>query len=122
MFAIGHRVEELLLRYAGMPGVPEYLAAVREDIIENLVLFRDQGQELPERVRDQSGQDVRFRRYVVNVIVDNSETAGAPVVMELNPTYNNLFGRIEKEARFGAMTTDFTMVRGERCTGPTAAT
>ena len=31
--------------------------------------------------------------------------------MEFNPTYHNLFGRTEKEAQFGALTTDFTMIR-----------
>jgi len=44
--------------------------------------------------------------------VDNSDLRGAPVIMELNPTYQNLFGRIEKEAQFGVLTTDFTMIRG----------
>jgi lon-related putative ATP-dependent protease len=44
--------------------------------------------------------------------VDNSEVKGAPVVMATNPTYPNLFGRIEKEAQFGALITDFTMIRG----------
>jgi lon-related putative ATP-dependent protease len=111
MFSIGHRVEELIQRYAGMPEVVQHLAAVREDIMQNLNLFREQSQETPEQVRDASGRDVRFRRYLINVIVDNSKTVGAPVVMELNPTYNNLFGRIEKEAQFGAVTTDFTMIR-----------
>jgi len=46
------------------------------------------------------------------VAVDHSETVGAPVVMERNPTYNNLFGRIEKEALYGALQTDFTLIRG----------
>jgi lon-related putative ATP-dependent protease len=50
-------------------------------------------------------------KYEVNVLVDNSLHTGTPVVMELNPTYNNLFGRIEKEAQFGTMVTDFTMIR-----------
>lgn len=118
MFAIGHRVEEVVQRYSSVPEVGEHLAAVREDIIENLGLFREQapgqgqGQEAPGQPRGPGGQDLRFRRYLVNVVVDNSETVGAPVVMELNPTYNNLFGRIEKEAHFGTMTTDFTMIRG----------
>jgi lon-related putative ATP-dependent protease len=44
--------------------------------------------------------------------VDNSELKGAPVILELNPTFNNLFGRIEKEAQFGALYTDFTMIKG----------
>jgi len=42
--------------------------------------------------------------------VDNSELKGAPVIIEQNPTYQNLFGRIEKEAQFGVLSTDFTMI------------
>ena len=53
-----------------------------------------------------------FKKYEVNVIVDNSDVKGAPVVMELNPTHQNLFGKTEKEAQFGALVTDFTMIRG----------
>jgi lon-related putative ATP-dependent protease len=53
-----------------------------------------------------------FRKYEVNVIVNNSDLTGAPVTMEFNPTYPNLFGRIEKEAQFGVLSTDFTMIRG----------
>jgi lon-related putative ATP-dependent protease len=56
-------------------------------------------------------RELAFRRYQVNVIVDHSGVTGAPVVMEFNPTYNNLFGRIEKESEFGALVTDFTMIR-----------
>ena len=53
-------------------------------------------------------QSPQFRKYEVNVIVDNSELEGAPVIMEMNPTYQNMFGRIEKETQFGALYTDFT--------------
>ena len=45
------------------------------------------------------------------MVVDNSRLEGAPVVIELNPTYHDLFGRIEKEAQFGALSTDFTLIR-----------
>jgi lon-related putative ATP-dependent protease len=47
----------------------------------------------------------------VNVLVDNTRLTGAPVVLETNPTYSNLCGRIEQEARFGTLTTDFTLIR-----------
>jgi lon-related putative ATP-dependent protease len=57
-------------------------------------------------------KELPFRRYKVNVIVDNSQLKGAPVIFEENPTYLNLFGRIEKEAQFGSFTTDFTLVKG----------
>jgi lon-related putative ATP-dependent protease len=56
--------------------------------------------------------DLAFRRYDVNVIVDNSGLKGAPVISENNPTITNLLGSIEHEARFGALTTDFTLVKG----------
>jgi lon-related putative ATP-dependent protease len=48
----------------------------------------------------------------VNLVVDNSKLEGAPVIMELNPGHDRLFGATEKEARFGALFTDYTMIRG----------
>ncbi len=48
----------------------------------------------------------------MNVIVDNSDLQGTPVIIEPNPTHKNLFGRMQKEAQFGVLTTDFTMIRG----------
>jgi lon-related putative ATP-dependent protease len=56
-------------------------------------------------------QEPTFTEYKVNVFTDNSNTKGAPVIYETHPTYTNLFGSIEKEARFGALVTDFTMIR-----------
>ena len=53
-----------------------------------------------------------FNRYKVNLIVDNSRTEGAPVIIESNPTYTDLIGRIDRQVRFGALTTDFTMING----------
>jgi lon-related putative ATP-dependent protease len=52
-----------------------------------------------------------FKKYDVNVIVDNSQRDGAPVILELNPNYNNLVGRIEKEMQMGALNTDFTLIK-----------
>ena len=45
------------------------------------------------------------------MFVDNSSTKGAPVIYEANPTYNNLFGRIDKQIIMGAQVTDFTMLK-----------
>ena len=52
-----------------------------------------------------------FKRYEVNILVDNSRTKGAPVVFDTNPSYNNVFGQIEKMAQFGTLVTDFTMIQ-----------
>src|SRR4029077_11809375 len=55
-------------------------------------------------------EDSRFRRYQVNVIVDNGQQHGAPVIYEDNPTHQTLVGRGEHLARFGALVTDFNLL------------
>jgi lon-related putative ATP-dependent protease len=114
LYAIGHLVADLTEKYKDIPDVAAYLKDVQSDILENLSQFI----KGPEEQQPQTPFPVPWmkeapsREYEVNVIVDNSEVKGAPVVMESNPTYQNLFGRVEKEAQFGALITDFTMIRG----------
>jgi len=109
LFAVGHLVEELREKYEAYPPVVEYIGRLQNDVIEHLADFRKSDQEVEGLERLE--REDRFRRYRVNVLVDNSRTRGAPVVLENNPTYYNLFGRIEYRARLGAMTTDFSMVK-----------
>jgi predicted ATP-dependent protease len=53
----------------------------------------------------------RFRRYWVNLLVDHGASQGAPVVYEDHPAFQNLLGRIEYVAQFGALVTDFNLIR-----------
>src|SRR5213083_851132 len=90
---------------------------LRDDIMENTELFTPGGTEEKPDAEQQSPMekglpDFLFRRYDVNVIVDNSELKGAPVISEDNPTVTNLLGKFENESRFGALTTDFTLIKG----------
>ena len=113
LYAIGHLVDDLMEKYKDTPEVTAYLQNVQNDILDNLSQFIKRGepqQQLPFPVPWM--REAPFKKYEVNVIVDNSNVKGAPVVMEFNPTYQNLFGRTEKEAQFGALVTDFTMIRG----------
>jgi lon-related putative ATP-dependent protease len=113
LYAIGHLVDDLLEKYKDTPEVTAYLRDVQNDILDNQVPFVKRGepqQQLPFPVPWMKEEP--FKKYEVNVIVDNSNVKGAPVVMESNPTHQNLFGRTEKEAQFGALVTDFTMIRG----------
>ena len=109
-FAMGHLLDDLKEKYRINPRIPEYLAEVEEDILNNLREFLGQTQELPYQIEGMDKGSF-IERYKVNVLVDNAETKGAPVIEESNPTYNNLVGRIERKARFGALYTNFTMVR-----------
>jgi lon-related putative ATP-dependent protease len=113
LFAIGHVVAELKEEYKDFPDVITYIDDVQNDILDNFSLFVKPPEEsqqgfLPTRWT----REDPFKKYVVNLIVDNSEVKGAPVIIGVNPTYQNLFGKIEKEARFGALVTDHTMIRG----------
>jgi lon-related putative ATP-dependent protease len=114
MFAVGHFIDELREKYAQMPEVVDYLNAVQEDVIENVEEFRKteeapqiMGIPLPPSL---TGAPV-FRRYQVNVIIDHSESEGAPVVFEEHPTFNNLIGRVEHIAQMGALVTDFNLIK-----------
>jgi lon-related putative ATP-dependent protease len=112
-YAIGFLMDALQKSYEDTPEVVNYLKDVRADILENYELFAGSPEPAAERQPAAPWmKELPFRRYKVNVVVDNSGPEGAPVVFEENPTYLNLFGRIEKEAQFGSLTTDFTLVKG----------
>jgi lon-related putative ATP-dependent protease len=113
-YAIGHLLAALRDKYSAIKEVLEYIDAVQKDIIENLPEFLGVQQESPQGAPlapNQVTKELVFRKYQVNVIVDNATTVGAPVIFERNPTYQNLFGIIEKEVQFGFINTDFTMIR-----------
>ncbi len=112
-FAIDHLFGALAAGYQGVPGVPEYLEALRDDILEHPEAFVGTEAEEPPGSAREDRDDAEFwlRRYEVNVIVDRRDTHGAPIVSEANPTYNNLFGRIQNEARMGVLSTDFTLIQ-----------
>jgi len=108
-----HPIAELTEKYSEIQAVLEYLAAIQDDILDNPSRFREDepDEQVPQLLR-MSGQAADpGRKYEVNVLIDNGELEGAPVVMEQNPTYGNLFGRIEQEAQFGALRTDYTLIR-----------
>mgnify|MGYP000709899795 CR=1 FL=1 len=133
-YAARHAIDELKQKYSAIQAVQDHLEAVRADVVENAGLFL-QGEE--GESEDQEGQAAQggqqgqggmpqammaagggprgrpspFNRYKVNVLVDNSENQGAPVVFEDHPTQPNLVGRIDHLSIYGTLTTDFTLIK-----------
>jgi predicted ATP-dependent protease len=111
-YMIDAPVSRLKDEYADRPAVTAFLDATRRDMLEHLPEIRGDGEEdggprpeLPIPRRDP------FARYQVNLFVSHAQESGAPVVVEPNPTYYNLVGKSEYRAEFGAMVTDFTMIK-----------
>jgi lon-related putative ATP-dependent protease len=112
-FAVSNLMVELQEEYGHLEEVPEYLAAVQADIVDNVGGFKGE-EESPEGLTSalRAGRrQALLRRYQVNVIVDQSEQKGAPVVFQPNLTHSNVVGRIEHRPEFGTMVTDFTMIK-----------
>ena len=112
--AIALMMDELRAGYCDFPDVVQHLDAVERDIKENADDFLTPPQ-LPEGIPMPSPieggmTEARFRRYQVNVIVDNGGQHGAPVIYEDNPTHQTLVGRVEYMARFGTLVTDFNLL------------
>ncbi|MHC1745627.1 MAG: Lon protease family protein [Negativicutes bacterium] len=114
LFAVGHLLDELSEKHRDHDQVGVYLDAVKQDIVKNINDFKPQPQEdetNPMVMFKKNMQDAVRDKYRVNLLIDNSETKGAPVVIETNPSYYNLIGRVEYEARMGLVSTDYTMIK-----------
>jgi len=116
VLAIDPLFAELAQKYAKLPGILTHLEAVKEDVVENVDEFVESedatitsmmGISAPRPKRKENSPT----RYDVNVIVDHSETTGAPLVYEDQPTYTNLIGRAEHVQQMGAFMTDFTLIK-----------
>lgn len=105
-------------RFAEIEVIHERLTEVRKDLVDHVELFLPQNEDeaagrVPRGPTAQ-GADPRFNRYLVNVMISNDvdgDHKGAPLVTEDHPTLANVVGRIEHIAQFGALMTDFTMIR-----------
>jgi lon-related putative ATP-dependent protease len=110
MFATSSLIDELKNKYNNNKQVLDYLDAVQQDVIDNFQDFR-RDEETPEFMGVALAEKPTFRRYEVNVIIEQSEEEGAPVVFEDNPNYANLVGAVEHTAHLGALQTDFTLIK-----------
>ncbi len=108
-----HAVEQLIAwmekAYQDYPAVTEYLQAVKQNAIGNVEAFLpSERSPRPDNVRSRVAG---FYEYSINVIVDNTDTSGAPIVFEDNPTYQNLTGRVEYLSQMGTLITNFTLIK-----------
>ena len=89
-----------------------YLDQVMQDVLDHLDVFRvaDADAGLDDELRQEELATV-LARYRVNLVVDNEDSRGAPVIIEDNPSFHNLFGSVEYQAEEDVLLTDFSRIR-----------
>jgi len=114
--AIDHLINDLKEKYGKYDNVIAFLEEMRAHLLKHVSDFK-QLKKMEEASSDQQQimslihEQMTFDEYRANLIVDNSTTKGAPVVLEKNPTAANLLGRVEYQGRFGALVTNFRMIK-----------
>lgn len=117
LFNVGSLIEELNQEYQDHPKVLEFLQELKQDIVEHVDKFTQQSNKgagvTKEALLSLEGglESSLSHRYAVNLFVDRNDDTGAPVIFEDHPTYSYLVGQVEYEAKMGALTTDFTLLR-----------
>ena len=101
---------DLKKTYAGYESVLKYIEAVHANVLDEAESFAQSRDEsaIPVNLHDLVRE---YPQYSVNVLVDNGQLSGAPIIYEDNPSFANLLGRSEHIAEMGTLVTDFTLIK-----------
>ncbi|OOZ40834.1 ATP-dependent protease [Solemya pervernicosa gill symbiont] len=113
MTAVAHLIDALTIRFSNLPKVVTYLESVRDDLVENTEIFiKPDGKESKQPSNaTANNQNSLFNRYRVNLLIDQSDSKGAPIIYNDNPSFQSMVGRVEHIAQMGALITDFTLIK-----------
>jgi len=114
-YTVSDSFGSLFEQYSNWPKIAQYLTDLKSYILDNLELFK--GTEEPVNpmfgapLSQVVGGRDPFLPFQVNVFVDNSEAKGPPVIVENNPNFGNMFGKIERRFLLGGYLSDHTMLK-----------
>lgn len=110
LFIVNPIMKDLIEAYSDCEKVVAHLKRVQEDIVENIYQFVLDEEEALNPLEKIEGEGF-LKKYQVNLFIDNSQTEGAPVIMEYNPTLNRLTGSIEYIANNGVLKSNFLKIK-----------
>lgn len=110
-FVVNPLIKEMSEKFKEFSQVVEYLKDVEEDVIVNHSDFLPEVETGITFALKPMAREPKFERYTINLIINNKDAKGAPVVWESNPTYRNLFGRIDYKVEYGVASTDFALIK-----------
>jgi lon-related putative ATP-dependent protease len=109
--AVTHLIDDLKVHYAAFPAVVGHLTALADQVVEHGGEFVKEGEEPSGEQGLGDPTESPYRRYQVNLLVDNTATVGAPVVYEDHPTIENLLGRVGYTSRLGTLVTELHLIK-----------
>lgn len=121
--AIKHLIDDVKRKYRRNKSVTSFLRNLYDDIIENADMFLgEEEDEQPQAALPADEETAMpllskqkaegfFRRYKVNVLTDHADKKGAPLIFLEHPILPNLIGRIDRQQQYGALITDFNMIK-----------
>lgn len=113
LLTVNVHINFLKSKYKRNKKINKFLNDVKEDVLKNIPSFLEEetannNQQVMSNAQRKQDPSLNYR---VNLFVDNSNTEGAPVIMDSNYTYHNIFGSLEYENYYGALKTDHTMLK-----------
>lgn len=106
LFIVSGKIDKIKRNFENNKDIEEYLDDVEDYTLKNISIFLPQNNQTLPFLQ----APMKYTEYRVNLFVDNSNVKSSPVIYEENPTYYNVFGKLEKQAYFGAFVTDFTHI------------
>ena len=112
LLTVNVHINYLKSKYKRNKKINHFLNDVKQDVLKNIPTFLED----PEKQQANQPNPVMRKpdpclNYRVNLFIDNSNREGAPVIMDSNYSYNNIFGAIEYENYYGSLKTDHTMLK-----------
>lgn len=114
LLTINTHLNTIKNKYKKEKRIVKFLDDVKTDILKNIDCFiTDQTSTKSQTPQQMSRPELKkpWLNYRVNLFVDNSKLDGAPVIADTNYSYHNIFGKLEYENYYGALKTDFTMLK-----------
>ncbi len=113
LLTVNVHINFLKSKYKKIKKINKFLTDIKNDVLKNIPIFLEE----ETKTNSQQPQHPNMKKpdpclnYRVNLFIDNSHAEGAPIVMDSNYSYHNIFGSLEYENQYGSLKTDYTMLK-----------
>lgn len=115
LLTINAHINLIKAKYKRNKKINKFLESIKKDILKNINLFTADEKVIESKLQGPQAAHPEVYKpwlnYRVNLFIDNSNLEGAPAVADTDYSYHNIFGKLEYENYYGALKTDFTMLK-----------